>query len=113
VAAVAAYREGQEWLDGLLDYLEANRAYLVEAATALPGVRCWPVEATFLAWLDCREAGIPSSPHQFFLEQARVAMNDGSSFGPGGDGFVRLNFGCRRATLVEAMDRMREALKAL
>ncbi len=112
-AALAAYREGQEWLDGLLAYLEANRDYVAEAVAGLPGMRCWPVEATFLAWLDCREAGIPGNPHTFFLEQAGVAMNDGRSFGPGGEGFVRLNFGCRRATLVEALDRMRQALAGL
>ena len=112
-AALAAYREGQEWLDGLLAYLQANRDYVVEAAADLPGVRCWPIEATFLAWLDCRDAGIPGNARQFFLERARVALNDGASFGPGGDGFVRLNFGCPRATLREALERMREALAGL
>ena len=109
-AALAAYREGQEWLDELLAYLEANRNYLAEAVADLPGVRCWPVEATFLAWLDCRESAITGNPHRFFLEQARVALNDGGTFGPGGDGFVRLNFGCPRSTLIEALERMREAL---
>jgi cystathionine beta-lyase len=76
-------------------------------------VRCWPVEATFLAWLDCRESGIRGNPQQFFLEQARVALNDGATFGPGGEGYVRLNFGCRRAVLVEALERMREALEGI
>jgi len=112
-AALAAYREGQEWLDDLLVYLEANRDFVVDAVASLPGVRCQPAEATFLAWLDCRASAIPGNPRQFFLEHARVALNDGSAFGPGGDGFVRLNFGCPRATLVEALQRMREALAQL
>jgi cystathionine beta-lyase len=67
-------------------------------------------EGTYLGWLDCRAAGIPGNPQQFFLEQARVALNDGESFGPGGEGFVRLNFGCPRSILVEAITRMRAAL---
>ena len=70
-------------------------------------------EATFLAWLDCRQAGIPDevSPHAFFLKEAGVALNEGAKFGPGGEGFVRLNFGCPRAALSEALERMEEALR--
>jgi cystathionine beta-lyase len=113
-AALAAYRDGQEWLDALLAYLEANRDYLLEyIATYMTDIKCHKPEGTYLAWLDCREAGIPGNPREFFLKRARVALNDGVSFGPGGEGFVRLNFGCPRATLTEALERMREALEAL
>jgi cystathionine beta-lyase len=113
-AALAAYGDGQEWLDALLVYLEANRDYLLEYVAAnLPGVECQKPEGTYLAWLDCRNAGIPGNPHEFFLERARVAVNDGAFFGEGGEGFVRLNFGCPRATLTEALERMRDALSAL
>jgi cystathionine beta-lyase len=109
-AAVAAYREGEEWLDALLRYLQANRDVLVREVTAhLPGVRVAAPEATYLAWLDCRETGL-ADPYTFFLGQARVALNDGKAFGPGGDGFVRLNFGCPRALLADALGRMRAAL---
>jgi cystathionine beta-lyase len=69
-------------------------------------------EATYLAWLDCREAGIPGNPHEFFLQRAGVALNDGATFGPGGAGFVRLNFGCSRALLAEGLERMRAAMVA-
>ncbi len=110
-AALAAYRDGQAWLDALLVYLEGNRDYLLEyLGTHLPGIECQRPEGTFLAWLDCREAGIPGNPHEFFLERARVALNDGAPFGEGGEGFVRLNFGCPRATLTEGLERMRAAL---
>jgi cystathionine beta-lyase len=135
-AALAAYRDGQEWLDAVLVYLEANRDYLLEYIAAhMPAIKCKKPEGTYLAWLDCREAGIPgnsrrgvgphrvvawatprhrgTTPHEFFLEQARVALNDGADFGAEGEGFVRLNFGCPRATLTEALERMREALEAL
>ncbi len=112
-AARAAYREGGEWLDQLLDYLEANRDYVYDfVRTRLPAVRMTKPEATFLAWLDFREAGLPEgrNPHRFFLEEAQVALNDGASFGSGGEGYVRLNFGCPRATLTEALERMERAL---
>ncbi|HOG46970.1 MAG TPA: PatB family C-S lyase [Anaerolineae bacterium] len=110
-AALAAYRDGQPWLDELLPYLEANRDYLLEyVRTRLPGVSVGRPEGTYLAWLDCREAGIAGNVHEFFLQRARVAVNDGATFGPGGEGFVRLNFGCPRATLTEGLERMRAAL---
>jgi cystathionine beta-lyase len=73
-----------------------------------------PPEGTYLAWLDCRALGpaIAADPFIFFLERARVALNDGATFGAAGRGFVRLNFGCPRATLVEGLERMRAALAA-
>ncbi len=95
----------------MLRYLEANREALLDfVQSRLPGVSMDRPEGTFLAWLNCRSADLPGNPHQFFLERARVALNDGASFGPGGEGFVRLNFGCPRATLNEALERMEAAL---
>jgi cystathionine beta-lyase len=70
-------------------------------------------EGTYLAWLDCRRAGIPGDPDKFFLEEAKVALNAGADYGKGGKGFVRLNFGCPRKTLAEALHRMEGALKGL
>jgi cystathionine beta-lyase len=67
-------------------------------------------EGTYLAWLDCRQAGINENPCEFFLKKAQVAFNDGKIFGSGGEGFVRLNFGCPRSILVEALERMKTAL---
>lgn len=114
VAALAAYRDGRPWLDELVRYLEDNRDYLVQYARShLPGIHVAAPEGTYLAWLDCRQAGLPTNPYDFFLEQARVALNDGQVFGRGGEGFCRLNFGCPRATLTEALDRMRAAVEAL
>jgi len=113
-AALAAYRDGQEWLDELLLYLEANRDYVQKYITAhMPTIKYQPPEGTYLAWLDCRETDISGNPYEFFLEHARVALNDGAAFGEGGAGFVRLNFGCPRATLSEALGRMREAMESL
>jgi cystathionine beta-lyase len=106
-AMLAAYRDGQPWLDEVLGYLQANRDFLFDYVNNnLPGITMAQPEGTYLAWLDCREASLPGNPHEFFLEQAEVAMNDGAKFGQGGEGFVRLNFGCPRATLEEALGRM-------
>jgi cystathionine beta-lyase len=113
VAARAAYAEGQEWLDQMMAYLQGNRDWLANyVKNELPGVSMLPMEGTYLAWLDCRQAGIEGSPAKFFLDKARVGMNDGVAFGADGAGFVRLNFGCPRAQLQEALQRMRAALLA-
>lgn len=114
-AALAAYRDGQPWLDQVLHYLAANRAYLRDyVAASLPGITMAPPEGTYLAWLDCRQAGMPGNdPYTFFLEHAKVALNNGTDFGPEGAGFVRLNFACPRAVLQQALDRLRQALMAL
>jgi len=112
-AALAAYTECDDWLAELLAYLTANRDFVVDYVNNhLPGVRTTAPEATYLAWLDCRDAGIEGNPHEFFLREAGVAVNDGAAYGAGGEGFVRLNFGCPRATLEEGLERMRRALTA-
>jgi cystathionine beta-lyase len=112
VAALAAYRDGQEWLNQVLDYLLKNRDLVVRFVQhELPGMQVLAPEATYLAWIDCRKSGIPGSAYQFFLHHARVALQDGADFGPGGEGFVRLNFGCPRSTLLQALERMKAALE--
>ena len=110
VAMRAAYREGQAWLDELLVYLEANRDFVYDFVTnELPGLSLAKPEGTYLAWIDCRGAHV-EDPYKLFLDKARVALSSGSIFGAGGQGFVRLNFGCPRATLQEALIRMKHAL---
>jgi cystathionine beta-lyase len=111
-AALAAYRNGDAWLEALLLYLKDNRDFLVrQVRAALPGVTIAPPEATYLAWLDCRASAVAGrDPYTFFLERAKVALNDGVTFGPGGEGFVRMNFGCPRPLLAEGLERMRAAL---
>ena len=111
VAAEAAYAHGQEWLEQVLAYLEGNRDYLAHhIQECLPGIHMAKPEGTYLGWLDCRSAGLPGDPFEFFLKQARVALNDGRTFGPGGEGFVRLNFACSRSTLAQALEQMEQAL---
>jgi cystathionine beta-lyase len=114
VAALAAYRDGEDWLKALLAYLTVNRNLLADYIQhQLPGVRTTCPEATYLAWLDCREIPTINNPQHFFLQQAKVAFNDGATFGPGGEGFVRLNFGCPRGLLLQGLERLKTALLQL
>jgi cystathionine beta-lyase len=108
MASQAAYRFGQQWLAAVLDYLRGNRDQVVREIEQMPHVSMTPVEATYLAWIDCRRIK-DKDPTRFF-EQAGVGLSDGREFG--GPGFVRLNFGCPRSILDEALRRMKEALKA-
>lgn len=113
IAAEAAYRDGQPWLDELLPYLQANRNFVWDfIQREMPAIKMMKPEGTYLAWLDCRGLKL-GDPFKFFLEQARVALNDGRTFGTGGNGFVRLNFGCPRSTLEEALRRMKRSLSAV
>jgi len=110
-AGLAAYKHGDEWLKQVLYLLQGNRDYLIQyLAEKIPGIHMIRPEATYLAWLDCRELNLPQSPAQFLLEKARVALNNGEDFGEPGKGYVRLNFGCSRETLTEALDRIKQAV---
>jgi cystathionine beta-lyase len=107
----AAYQLGQPWLDALLPYLTANRNFVTDyVQTHFPGVTLTQPEGTYLSWLDWRGVELPEGAYNFFLKNARVALNDGAAFGPAGAGFTRLNFGTPRATLLAALERMRVAL---
>jgi cystathionine beta-lyase len=103
VASTAAYVHGREWLDELISYLDGNRRLVQELiATEVPGVRYREPEGTYFAWLDCAELGV-DDPAGFFLRQAKVAVNDGPSFGAGWDQYVRLNFGTSRQMLTKIL----------
>jgi cystathionine beta-lyase len=106
IAALAAYRHGQEWLNGLLEILRGNRDWVHQSINAIPGLSMTSVEATYLAWIDTQVAGI-ENPAAFF-EKAGVGLSDGREFR--GEGFVRLNFGCLRRTCEEALSRIKRAL---
>ncbi len=109
--ALAAYTECDEWLAECIEYLRGNRDFLAQfVRERLPGVSLGLPEATYLAWLDFNDADLPDDPQRFFLQRARVAMNECDPFGPGSCGFGRLNFGCPRSILTEALERMERAL---
>jgi cysteine-S-conjugate beta-lyase len=110
-ATRAALLHGEAWRQATVAYLEANRDHLTrELKRRCPDIGYRPPQASFLAWLDCTALGLAPDPHAFFLSRAHVGFSSGAEFGPGGEGHVRLNFGCTRATLDEALDRMERAL---
>ena len=111
VATEAALREGEAWRRALLGYLQENRDFLARELTQrFPMIGYQPPQASFLAWLDCRGLALSIEPAKFFLEHARIAVSGGEEFGALGAGHVRLNFGCRRATLIAALNRLEQAL---
>lgn len=111
-AAVAAYRDGDEWLTAMMKLLEENRDHLAETIKEkMPQIKMHTPDATYLAWLDCSELKLDEPPFDFFLNKAKVALNKGDDFGAGGEGFVRLNFGCTREILDEALGKMEKAIR--
>ncbi len=110
-AHAAAWNGGDEWMAQLLVELDANRRLVVDqVAGRLPGVSVRLPEATYLMWLDCRGLGLDRDPADFFLEHARVGLNSGPTFGPRGEGHVRLNIATSPAILNEIIDRMASAV---
>jgi cystathionine beta-lyase len=110
IAAHAAWTGGASWLDAIRDHLvemRANVAHLVESN--LPGITMTPPDATYLAWLDCRATSIADDPSRAFA-RVGVAVNSGNDFGPGGAGFVRLNFATTRDVLERTIHAMAEAV---
>ncbi|AZA08782.1 Cystathionine beta-lyase PatB [Corynebacterium pseudopelargi] len=110
LAAEVAYSKGREFLDEELAYLQANRDFLVrEIPKRLPGAKVRNIDATYLLWIDFRDCGL-EQPAAFFLEHARVALNEGTMFGELGRGYARLNFATSREILETALERMAKAL---
>lgn len=102
-ATLAAYRDGEQWRQALLSYLRENRDLVLESLAEMPGLKTWPVEATYLAWIDARS--LQTDDPAGFFELAGVGLSDGAPFGA--PGFLRLNFGCPRVLLKQALTRMR------
>ena len=98
-----------------MSYLKDNVDLVFEyCRTEMPVIRPVKPEATYMIWLDCRSLKMNgSSLQRFFVEKASVGMNEGSTFGPGGEGFMRMNVACPRATLQKALDQINEAIKTL
>lgn len=114
VAMEAAFKYGDEWLSQAIDYIEGNIDYATEFfENSVPEIVPMRPEGTYLIWLDCRGLGLkPEELKPFFVEEARVGLNDGITFGAGGEGFMRLNVGCPRAILQEGLNRIEKAVKA-
>ena len=108
-ALIAAYDEGEEWLEQLLGYLEGNWQYMRDfCATSLPDFPLVELEGTYLAWMDCRHLGMESERlEEDLIEKTGLWLNAGSMYGEEGEGFMRWNLACPMARLADALDRFR------
>jgi cystathionine beta-lyase len=113
-ALEAAYRHGQDYLDQLRAYLDANLEYFAgRLAAEMPEVKLIRPEGTYLAWVDMRGLGLdPLALSGFIRNEARLALDDGYAFGTGGEGFMRFNLACPRSMVKEGLDRLGRALGA-
>ncbi|MFV0316698.1 MAG: MalY/PatB family protein [Microthrixaceae bacterium] len=114
-ATQAAYTHGEPWLTDLLGYLRGNHRHFAQEVAKLDcGLHVLPTDSLYLAWMDCRGLGMdPGELMNFMLTKARLWLDDGRKFGPEGHGYMRVNLGCPRATIDEALERLSAAFAGL
>ncbi len=112
IATIAAYSQGESWRRQMLAYIEENIRFVEEYCQQhLPKIKPWRPEASFLVWLDCRPLGLQHDELiDLFVNRAHLALNDGAMFGPGGEGFMRLNVGTPRSILLQALIQLEQAI---
>ncbi len=112
IASTAAYSFGEEWLGQLLGYLKGNAVYAVEFCREnIPEIVPSAPEATYMIWLDCRRLGLDNEAlRDFFIRKAKVGLNEGYSFGPGGEGFMRMNLATARDVVKRAFNQIERAV---
>jgi cystathionine beta-lyase len=115
VAQEAAYAHGEPWLEELLVYLRGNLKYFEDfLAEKIPVLKVYPLEGTYLAWVDCTSLGMDdASLKEFMLKKAKLWFDEGTMFGSGGSMFMRINIACPRSMLKMALERLEKAVKAL
>ncbi|MCX6253107.1 MAG: PatB family C-S lyase [Bacteroidia bacterium] len=115
IASISAYSHGHQWLDALLDYIDHNIDFVEDyCRKMIPEIIPVQPEATYMIWLDCRKFGMTGSELQnFFVNKAGVGMNEGSTFGPGGEGFMRMNLATTHQTVMKAMEQIEKAVSIL
>lgn len=114
-ALQAAYEEGGQWLDQLLEYLAGNRQMIEDfLRTELPMIGMMVPDATYMTWLDFSKLGLSQDElNKFIIEKAGLGLNSGTQFGQGGEGWLRLNFGCQRSILTQALTQLKVAIDAM
>ncbi|MDP8202688.1 MAG: MalY/PatB family protein [Candidatus Tenebribacter burtonii] len=114
-ALEASYRYGQKWLDELLNYIEDNYTFVQQyLQNNIPRIKTIKMEGTYLLWLDCSELRLSQKELvSLFINKAKLALNDGSKFGKGGNGFMRMNLGCSRRLIEQALDRLAIAIRSI
>ena len=112
IATIAAFKHGEEWRKEMISYIEGNVDFVIDfCAKELPQIKPLRPQASFLVWLDCRALGMERDQrNDLFINKAGLALNDGETFSPGGEGFMRLNVAVSRKTLEQAMIQLRDAI---
>ena len=115
VAQDAAYNRGEAWLEELLTYLRGNLMYLEEfIGEKIPGLKLYPLEGTYLAWVDCTSLGMNDEElNEFMLKKAKLWLDEGTMFGTGGSMFMRINIACPRSILKQALENLEKAVNKL
>ena len=115
VAAEAAYTHGEPWLEELLAYVRGNHRHFAQAVNGdTSPVKVLPADSLYLAWMDCRALGMDAEAlDHFMLTTARLWLDKGQKFGVEGHGYMRINLGCPRSTVDEAISRLTAALASL
>ncbi len=115
IATIAAYQKGEEWRKQMLAYVEDNVRFVEDyCRERIPGVRPLRPQASFLVWLNCRGLGLNHDKLlELFIDKAHLALNEGEMFGPGGEGFMRLNVGTPRSVLRQALEQLAKAVNEL
>jgi cystathionine beta-lyase len=115
IASISAYTNGHKWLDALLDYIDHNVEFVKDyCREMIPEIIPIQPEATYMIWLDCRKFAMTGKELQnFFVTKAGVGMNEGSTFGPGGEGFMRMNLGATHNTVMKAMEQIEKAVESI
>ncbi|GAB3628146.1 pyridoxal phosphate-dependent aminotransferase [Pandoraea terrae] len=115
VAAEAAYTHGEPWLEDMLVYLRQNHKHFADSVNnATSKIKVLPTESLYLAWMDCRELGMNAEElNRFMLTKARLWLDKGQKFGLEGHGYMRVNLGCPRSTVDEAIQRLLSSISEL
>ncbi len=115
IATIAAFRKGEEWHKQMLAYVEDNIKFVEDyCKEKMPQIRPLRPQASFLVWLNCRDLHLSHDQLlDLFIDKAHLALNDGEMFGPGGEGFMRLNVGCPRPLIAQALSQLAEAISHL
>ena len=115
IATIAAFRHGEQWRRQMVAYIEGNVEFIESFCRQhIPQIKPLRPDASFLIWLDCRHLGLSHEQLiELFINKAGLALNDGETFNPGGEGFMRLNIGTSRKTLALAMQKLQDAINLL
>ena len=113
IATMAAFSQGEAWRQEMLHYIEGNIRLVIEYCTAhIPQIKALCPQASFLVWLDCRNLGLNHEQLvKLFVDRAHLALNDGEMFGPGGEGFMRMNVASPRSVIRQALEQLAEAVR--